>query len=229
MWADGTPVVPCTETHRAETFHTGTVDAAPGTAQVQDGSPELFALYATCEAKAKEFLGADSYTGRIVLRVTLPRPDDWLAGVRAYSCEAFEIDQPGWETAVRRTSSLRGALAAPGPLTMGCFTMRSPPEWVPLVPAACDQPHDAEYVGAVTATQSQANDSDAAEAALFAACATALKAYVGSKSLRDYHYGYTGFVPEQGQLTALCFALPEDGKRFTASVKGIGDRAPPTV
>jgi hypothetical protein len=227
MWSDGTPVVPCTEMHRAETYYTGTVDAPPDSAQVQDGSQELIKLYATCEAEAKTFLGADWYAGRLAILVTLPRPDDWQAGTRTFSCEVFEIDQPGHETAVRRTASLRGALAAPGPLAMGCFNMRNPPEWAPMVPAACDQPHDAEYVGATLAASELELETNTE--ALFDKCVDLLVGYVGSTNIRGYQYGYIG-SSLSGELRVRCFAMPAaEGKRFTASVKGIGNRTPPTT
>jgi hypothetical protein len=232
MWADGTQPVACTEQHRAETYHAGTVDAPGGAAQVQPASQQMFDLFATCEAQAKTFLGADWHTGRIELLLTLPRPQDWMAGVRAYSCEAVEIDQPGERAAVRRTSSLRGSLATPGPLTMSCFDMRNPPNWAPMVPVACDQPHHAEYAGAFTAKQPTPGDDNAVLQAGFDSCEPIIDAYVGSRYNRRISWGYIGwdrYFWDFGQLTTRCFAVAEEGKRFTATVKGIGTRDPATT
>ena len=232
MWADGTPPVPCTQTHRAETYHVGTVDAPANAGQVQAASQQLVDLFATCEAKAKEFLGADWHTGRIELLLTLPRPDDWGKGTRSYSCEAVEIDQPGQPSAVRRTSTLRGALAQPGPLSMRCFDMRNPPTWAPMVPVACDQPHHAEYAGAFTGKLPPTGDDEANTEAAFDSCEPVIDTYVGSPNYRRILIGFLGWSRQAwdaGQLTARCYAVAEEGKRFTASVKGIGTRNPPTV
>jgi hypothetical protein len=232
MWADGTKPVACTETHRAETYHAGTVDAPGSAPQVQPGSQQIIDLFATCEAKAKEFLGADWHVGRIELQLTLPRPDDWTAGVRSYSCEAAEIDQPGDPTAVRRTASLRGALASPAALAMGCFKMRNPPDWAPMVPAPCDQPHDAEYVGAFTGKQPLPQGDEASSEFGLDQCDAAVAKYVGSPNYRRMVAGYIGWGKaawDTGRLTARCFAVVEEGRQFTASVKGIGTRNPTTV
>jgi hypothetical protein len=232
MWADGTKPVPCTETHRAETYHVGTVDAPAGAAQVQPATQQMFDLYAACEAKAKEFLGADWHTGRVELLVTLPRPADWMAGVRTYSCEVAETDNVGERTAVRRTSSLGGALAQPGPLTMRCFDMRTPPHWIPMVPISCDQPHSAEYAGAFTAKQPAAGDEDTVVQVGFDRCEPVVDAYLGSSNNRYIAWGFFGwhrYFWDLGQLTVRCFAIADGGKRFKSSVKGIGNRSPAVV
>jgi hypothetical protein len=44
--------------------------------------------------------------------------------------------------------------------------------------------------------------------------------------------GYIGWGKgawDTGRLTARCYAIAEEGKQFTASVKGIGTRNPATV
>jgi hypothetical protein len=89
MWADGTAAVPCTQPHREETFHVGTID---GGEWVKPRTQRMSELFATCAAKAKEFLGGNWYDGRIDLLVTVPRQTAWEAGVRTHSCEAAEID-----------------------------------------------------------------------------------------------------------------------------------------
>jgi hypothetical protein len=228
MWSDGTEPVSCTQTHRAETFHVGTVE---GAVEVLPQTRRMFDLFATCATKAAEFLGGNWYDGRVDLLVTVPRPGDWAAGVRSYSCEAAEVDQIGSETAVRRTSSLRGVLATPGPLSLGCFNHRNKPEHLPLTPAACDQPHDAEYVGAAPLTYPRPVGGHSDE--MGAGCKAAIKAFVGIPDTAGWSYTAAGITEEQwdrGRLTARCFVLPPDrDKPFTGSVKGIGAGDPPTT
>jgi hypothetical protein len=134
---------------------------------------------------------------------------------------------------VRRSSSLRGALAAAGPLTMACFWYRSPPVTLPEVPAPCDQPHDTEHVGAFTGTLPLPQGKDAAHDYAEARCIQLVASYVGSSTLTGITPGWLEWDQQTwdtGRLTVRCFALPEqDGKRFTASVKGIGRSTPPTV
>ena len=232
MWADGTPAVPCTQTHRAETYHAGLLDAPATKTQAEPSTEQLLTLFTTCEAKAKDFLGGEWYTARLEIELTLPRPDDFIAGVHAYSCEVYEIDQPGHPTAVRRTSSLRGALAAPGPLSMTCFDMRNPPEWAPMVPARCDQPHDAEYVGVIPRqAKPSGTDDEANMDAAVQACRPVVTEYVGARNPR-VGWGFIGYGAQvwgAGQLAGRCFALPAEGTKFTASIKGIGNRRPPTT
>jgi hypothetical protein len=231
MWADGTPAVPCTQTHRAETYHLGKVDAPSADGQAQPDTKQILRLFDICEVRAKEFLGADWSSGRVEIAVTLPRPDDWVAGVRAYSCEVFEIDQPGQPAAVRRTSSMRGVLAEPGPLSLGCFDMRNPPQWTPMVPARCDQPHDAEFAGVIARAPIPTGDAEARKKVMLDACEPVVSAFVGALNPR-IGWGfdpYGGPIWDAGQMAARCFMVPEEGKKFTASVKGIGARRPSTA
>jgi hypothetical protein len=192
----------------------------------------MFDLFATCEERAREFLGAPWYSGWVQIQLTLPRPDPAAADVRTYSCEVFEVDQIGPETVVRRTSSLRGALAARGPLSMGCVAQRNPPARAPMIRAACDQPHEAEYVGGYAADlPAGLPDQEQIDLVADRRCAPGVHAYV--RAFRtEILRGFTGWGPaywEVGQRTMRCFAVAQPGKRFTASVKGLGDRAPPTV
>jgi hypothetical protein len=187
MWSDRASEVSCNAEHLAETYHTGTVDVPAGAAQVPPGSHRLFDLFASCEETANEFLGGAWTGGRIALLVTLPRPDAWTAGARGYSCDAVEVDQIGGQvgapaSAVRRSSSLRGALTTPGALAMGCLRFRTPPVTLPQIPAPCDQPHDTEYVGAFTGTLPLPTDDDAAHDYAEERCRDAVTAYVGSSN-----------------------------------------------
>jgi hypothetical protein len=226
MWADGAAAVPCSQPHRAETFHVGTID---GAVEVRQRTQRMSELFAICAAKAKEFLGANWYDGRIDLLVTVPRQDAWKAGVRTYSCEAAEIDSIGSDIAIQRASSLRGALAA-GLLLLKCHDRPNKPKDGPLVPAACDQPHDGEYVGAVEASYPPpaAGYDDQTNAG----CWAALKAYVGMSSTDGWSITEIGITTEhwdRGRLTVRCFTHSAPSEQFTASVKGIGNRRPATT
>jgi hypothetical protein len=238
LWSDRASEVSCTAEHLAETYHTGTIDAPAGAAQVQPGSQQLFDLFATCEKAANEFLGGAWTGGRIGLLVTLPRPDAWTAGARGYSCDAAEVDQIGGQigasaAAIRRVSSLRGALAAPGPLALACFRYRNPPVTLPQVPAPCDRPHDTEYAGAFTATPPLPADDEAAYAYAEDRCRDVVAAFVGTANNAGIVPGWLEWnrkTWDTGLLTVRCLAVPaQEGKRFTASVKGIGRRSPATV
>jgi hypothetical protein len=232
IWVDTAPAVACTGPHLAEIYHTATADAPPQAAPVQPGSQAMSRLFAGCEEKATGFLGAPWYTGWVQIRVALPRPDDWAKGARAYSCQAFEVDQIGPENAVRRASSLRGALAARGPLSMGCLAARTPAARAPLVRAACDQPHEAEYVAGYTAVPPASLTQADADLVADRRCGAAVGAYTRAVGHRQILVGFAGWGPGYwwvGQVTLRCLAVAHPGKRFTASVKGIGDREPPTV
>lgn len=231
MWADGTPTVPRTQTHRAETFHAGTSDVPAGTTLTQPAPTDLLALFTTCEEEATKFLGGAWYDGRVEIGMTFPLANDWAAGVRHYSCEVAEVDQPGHPTAVRRTASLRNALASPGGLAMACFDMRNPPDWAPMVPARCDQPHDAEYVGIVRRQPVPDGTDDESRQRTVQACGPVVDAYLGAIS-SHFSWGYIGYgdpVWEADQIAARCFVMPMKNTKLTASVKGIGAAAPPTT
>ena len=232
MWAAGVPEVPCTGPHLAETYYTGTSPGPGSSAHVRPGSPEMFGLFATCEEYAREFLGAAWHSGWVQIQLTLPRADRSVsAAERRFSCEAFEVDQLGPENPVRRTSSLRGALVARGPLSMGCLSLRDRPAKAQLVAAGCDQPHEAEYVS--SGHQADPPDSlDQGQIDLVGdrRCAGAVSSY--TRSHQRVLVGFAGWGPAYwmvGQVTLRCFALAPAGKRFTASVKALGDREPPTV
>jgi hypothetical protein len=226
MWADGTAAVPCTQPHRAETFHVGTIDDA---VEVKPRTQRMSDLFSTCAAKAKEFLGGNWYDGRIDLLVTVPRQVAWQAGVRVYSCEAAEIDSIGSDIPIQRASSLRGVLAA-GSLALRCHDWLNKPKDGPLIPAACDQPHDGEYVGAVEV--SYPPPAAGYDDQTTAGCWAALKAYVGMSSTVEWSIMQIGVTTEhwdRGRLTVRCFthASVTGTEQFTASVKGIGDRKRP--
>jgi hypothetical protein len=123
-------------------------------------------------------------------------------------------------------------VCASGPIAIGCLKFRNPPVTLPQVAAPCDQPHDTEYVGAFTATLPLPADDDAAYDYAEQRCRDAVNAYVGSSNnvgITPAWLEWNRSVWDTGLVTVRCLAIPAKGKRFTASVKGIGRRSPATV
>jgi hypothetical protein len=223
--ADLGPEVACTAAHQAELYGAGPVDSP-----VRPGTADTEGIFAGCAEKASQFLGASWLNGWVQIRAIVPTPDDWAAGKREYRCAAFEVDQLGPERVVRRTSSLRGALATRGPLAMACLARTAPA--APLAPAACDQPHEAEFVGGFAADPPGSTSQEQVDLTGDRRCAAAVSSYSRSITNPKILVGFAGWGPGYwwvGQTSLRCLAVAPAGKRFTASVKAIGDNEPPTV
>ncbi|MET7427037.1 septum formation family protein [Dactylosporangium sp. NPDC005555] len=143
------PVADCGARHLTETFHVG---AFPGDTLPAD--PEVQRVYAECEAKAAEFLGADWHDGRLALLLLPPTEARWDAGVRAFRCDLVERRGISDESSFR-TGSLKDSMRGARPIGLGCGTVvyNTDPKRTPLwmQPAACGQPHNGEYIGTVRA------------------------------------------------------------------------------
>jgi hypothetical protein len=232
LWADGTEPVACEQSHRLETFHVGTLDVPVGAPPVVPASQPLFDASASCATAARDFLGAEWYTGRVEIGLTLPGPDDWQAGNRAYSCELMQVDEAAAAIPARRTGSLRGALTAAGPLTLGCLTATDVESLDVLRPVACDQPHDAEFAGAFTADRPMPPNHDDLIDAGFDGCYPVALAYVGTSRFHPLRWWFSNFSEADwgfGNRTARCYVIAPKGTRLKASVKGIGTAAPPVA
>jgi hypothetical protein len=132
----------CEKPHRIETVHVGLFsgDQANRFSPPPLGSPTMRSAFADCDAKAKQFVGADWRGGRLSVRVVPPGPQGWAGGNRWYRCDMFELDALDGGTsrahpndhAIERTGSLRNVLTHPSPLAYGCFTED---RWGNLMPA----------------------------------------------------------------------------------------------
>ncbi|MEV0731729.1 septum formation family protein [Polymorphospora sp. NPDC050346] len=145
--ADYRPV-DCGTRHQAETLHVGQFDAGV-TATPQLGDPAMVAAFATCDGKAREWLGADWRTARLDLRAIVPTPPAWQGGARWFRCDVVEriaLDDP---RPVNREGSLQGALKTDSELRLGCFRHRlRPGRWTDkLEPVACQETHHSEFAG----------------------------------------------------------------------------------
>lgn len=147
--------VDCAEIHYTETVHVGrfTGAYAEATAPPSAGSPAIRDAYAECDKRAKAYLGDDWRTARLWLGLTLPHRHAWAAGSRWYRCELQELASVEEGVEVRsRQGSLKGALAGPSPLRLGCYLVRTARgRTVEMRPVACDVPHQAEFVGVFAA------------------------------------------------------------------------------
>lgn len=180
--ADYAPV-DCAEPHLGQTVHVGTFtdDAADLEAPPEEGSSEQRSAYRECAEQAEEFLGADFRHGRLWLGVAVPTEAGWQGGARWFRCDLMEI-QSVYGAPVERQGSLAGALEDDSDLTLGCFTasVNGDDEVEDMTPAACDETHDAEFVGvwdAPNGSYPAAGDSDA-ETAVYEGCREQVADYV---------------------------------------------------
>ena len=183
--------VPCTKDHLAETV---SVSAFTGAMAQRDtvpaeGSPERRAAYVDCVTKTTEFLGDDYRAGALDLRVGLPSGAAWSGGARWYRCDLVEIKDDENATEVRRTSSLKGGLAAGGPLRRDCFTIteKADKKHVDTALVACTASHNGEYAGLYLAPDVPAPDDAAAEK-MSDNCDTVVAKYAGLPNDRNLSF-----------------------------------------
>ena len=141
--------VDCAQPHVIETVHVGTFtgDAAEADAPPAPGSGTVRAAYRECEQRAADHLGADFRLGPLWLGVAVPSEEGWGGGARWFRCDLAELESVVGEPAVRE-GSLAGALGEDSPMRLGCSVAEVDDGTVVAQdPVACDEPHDAEFVG----------------------------------------------------------------------------------
>jgi hypothetical protein len=146
--ADYQPVA-CDQAHLVETVHVGTFtgEAAELDAPPAPDSGEHRAAYRACERQARDYLGAGFREGRLWLGVAVPTASGWEGGARWYRCELMEVESV-YGDAVEREGSLAGALDEDSGLQLGCYQVSVDGGVVSqLTPVACDETHQAEFVG----------------------------------------------------------------------------------
>ncbi|MDQ7906959.1 septum formation family protein [Phytohabitans sp. ZYX-F-186] len=148
--------VDCASPHRLETVYVGqfTGAAASASAPPAKGSPEIRTAFAECDAKTKEYLGADWRTARLWMGVVLPSPQAWAGGSRWFRCDVTEVtnaEDSGYTTS--RSGSVKGALKSASPLSLGCFQVTlARDSSIDTMPAtACTKDHNSEFAGVYSA------------------------------------------------------------------------------
>ena len=221
---------PCAESHVVETFHVGELPATVTTIPVLGDTPYR-AAYSECEVKAKEFLGAEWYSGRLVLNLSVPGTRQWEGGGRWFKCELIETVLLSGDIATRE-GSLAGALTGAAPLAQRCGNMTggtTAGTWEDLTPVDCADPHDAEFTGVFQLTGAEP-PTDAQLDTLYENCWDVVSRYLnGTKdriqvgylswSVADAHW-------KRGDNWARCYAWAGENKKMVGSVKGIGNAAP---
>jgi hypothetical protein len=177
--------VDCATGHRTETVHVGTFAeaAAERVAPPAEGSPEIRTAFGECDAKAREYVGNEWRGGRLRLGVALPSPEAWTGGARWFRCDMAEVtnvERNG--DVVSRTASVRDALKAPSPLSLGCYSAGlAPDRSLQEMPAVdCAKAHNSEFVGVWHAPETGFPTKDLDWIRLYAECRKLMATYVGA-------------------------------------------------
>ena len=219
-------VVDCATSHLLEVAFVGAFAGAVSPAEPPplDG-PQRRAAYSTCDAQARQFLGADWQNGRLFLYVYVPVDDEWAAGTRYFACTIAE-DQLDLSPAVHRTGTLKGSLAGAAPLAIRCISIEGEVDadgfYEPLAMTyvACDRPHNGEFVGLTSAPDSiNPDDTTQQSNVIGPLCWRVLSKYTGLSltklaNRRDIEVFWTGIVRnawKQGDHRARCY-LETDAK-----------------
>jgi len=234
--AEYAPVV-CDETHLAETVHVGTFggEAAELDAPPAPDSGEHRAAYRECDEQAADYLGDGFREGRLWLGVALPTAAGWEGGARWFRCELLEVESV-YGDAVEREGSLAGTLEEDSALRLGCYQVAVDDGVVSeLTPAACDETHQAEFVGVWRADGGgypDPSDGDAEEQ-VYDGCREQVAAYVDVPNDGDLIYR-TGTIADwmseqdwaAGDRAFRCYLWLPDSE-LTSSLAGAGADALP--
>jgi hypothetical protein len=233
-------LVDCARVHQAETVYVGRFPApyADRSTPPGVGSAAVRAAFPTCDAKARQFVGADWRGARMTVRIVFPSPRGWAGGERWFRCDLTVLDQIGGGTVlnhpedhpVDQVGSLRDILRHPSPLAYTCFTDT---KYFRLVPTACGKTHRYEYVGIWTTPLPSLALITANHARVWSACRSVIAAYVhipddGTMANRA-GVDYVPPSPEawaRGDRGVRCL-LWSDNRELTRSVKGAGPSALP--
>jgi hypothetical protein len=222
-------LVPCDQRHAVETFHVGRF---PDTVAVLPAvrTADYWYAFDECEKQAKEFLGDDWFNGRLYLGVGVPQLNQWEGGGRWFRCHLAEVFTVRDDT-VARTSSLRDALRGTAPLAQRCVDVVDLTDtgWSDLTVVDCAAPHDAEYAGAFKVPGTQAPTDEQTDR-VFEGCRNVVARYLGG-TVNGIRVGFLAWGTDgerwkYGDRWVRCYAWND--RKMKGSVKGIGNKAPPT-
>ena len=222
--------VECTQTHGAETAHVGTFrgEYGSGDAPPANNSPAMRAAYGECEQAVRDFLGDDWRAGRLWLGVAMPSQKGWTGGARWFRCDLVEVRSKDDDTPVPRRASLRKALGGERPLGYTCFQVTSKDNSVDeMKPLACNQSHNAEFVGVYVPPEAPyTKPDDARWSSYHSACRGLIAKYVGvsassAKAAGSVASPFSQEEWERGNRGVRCHLWLEDQK-VTKSLKSAG-------
>ncbi|GIH11399.1 hypothetical protein Rhe02_94660 [Rhizocola hellebori] len=138
--------VSCTQPHIYETFHVGTF-ADSLTEPPVAGSEEFKDKWAFCENLFSGYFGGDWRERQLRLRIAAPKPAAWRDGARWFLCAVTVWTLHG--AVIKLPRSLKGGFSTMPELEYGCI--ERPDRGAATYASHCDQPHNAEYVGHLSA------------------------------------------------------------------------------
>jgi hypothetical protein len=228
--------VACTSAHNVETFFVGqfTGAAAQAPSPPRVGGEVTIPAYAECTRAAREYLGDDWRTAKLEVDLVIPTQAHWELGARWYQCDVAQYKLQGTGWLELRNASAKGLLAAPGDVRYDCFKdTASADQPVDMVPVACTDGHNVEFVGVVDLPAGPYLKGDARAPTAEKACLPAIAAYAGLPNDNDMQYRTGWFFSEftsdewaLGNRGLRCF-LWSDTKVLTKSMKGAGPKAFP--
>ena len=230
--------VGCDQPHVLETVHVGTFEdfdeAELDTPPAPDSSEQRQA-YRECEKQAADYLGADFREGRLWLGVAVPSAAGWDGGARWFRCDLMEVESV-YGDGVERQGTLAGQLsgdsADPG-LQLGCYQVAvDDSDVAELSPVACDETHEAEFVGIWRASGGGYPDGDA-EQDVYDGCREQVAEYVDVPADDNLEFR-TGTIADwmseqdwaAGDRAFRCYLWLPD-RELTESLAGDGDDALP--
>ncbi|SCL25227.1 Septum formation [Micromonospora rhizosphaerae] len=228
--------VECTQSHRAETLHVGTLTGkdAARSAPPRAGSNEMRTARAECDRQVSKAVGAEWRSGRLVVAVVFPSPLAWKGGARWFRCDVSEVASLDDISLIARTATLKNALAEGSPLALGCFNPKlSKDDIEEMRPVSCTAKHHAEFVGVYQAPDISYAEFKRTALRVHKACRGLIAKYVKVPNNGDmlYRSGTIIYHPSEeewkdGNRGVQCFLWLDD-RTLTRSLKGAGSKGLP--
>ncbi|MGI5242356.1 septum formation family protein [Dactylosporangium sp. CA-139066] len=223
----------CDMSHVFETVKVGHFTGSAASSSSPPSPSQLTDAWSDCDKAATDYLGAEWQGGRVWVNVVVPTSRQWSGDARFYRCDVGALRSELGVLEPRKTT-MKGTLTSGGELKLTCGTQvgTTQDSWDDITPSRCTDPHDVEYVGAVSSsTNDWPADGKAVDAAFSKACEAKMLSYIGMShsswaNQKALYYGYwmTGDKDEwtAGNHTARCYAMI-DKKKINRSLKGAGD------
>lgn len=222
-------VVPCTQSHLAETAYVGRFvgeAAAGGAPLLQENATGAAATiqndaYLDCSAQADKYLGHAWTHPLVALRIVLPDDKSWRNGDRWYRCDLYEVD---WLSSglLHRTDSFTTKWFGPV-----CFDLNAAAK----TQLDCAKKHSSEYVGGfmLPASLKKEPKTDKQTDPFYDKCWKVIATYAGittskARSLVGVYlwWQYDDTYWASGRRTAWCFTWTGEktSSYVTGSAKG---------